>query len=322
MNITLGIVASLVAGGVGYAMKRGGLCTYAAVKQIVGQGRFDRLAAFVGASAWATLLLCLLAATWLAAHVTGMHLNWPFAVAGGVLLGFGAWLNRGCVFGTFVQLVGGNLDYLATLVGMAVASVLVRSLAGGGLPTLDGTSPLLSSRTATGAALVGAGLLLGLLLRRRRDGRRLGAVSGQGRVIMLVLGVGGGWLFATLPGWDFAAVINRLAYRQAGLVASGPHAAAVGTTLAMVAGGVLAALLSGSFVWRLPRVAGLLRCLGGGALMGAGALLAPGGNDTLLLAGIPALAFHAALAWGVMVASMLLLLRALPNDGGYRMPAT
>ena len=46
----------------------------------------------------------------------------------------------------------------------------------------------------------------------------------------------------------------------------------------------------------------------GGILMGLGALLIPGGNDTLLMIGLPMGAWQAALAYVLLVASLAALI--------------
>ena len=42
---------------VGFAMKRGGLCTYAAVTQMVNDRRMERMMVFLGVAAWATVII-------------------------------------------------------------------------------------------------------------------------------------------------------------------------------------------------------------------------------------------------------------------------
>jgi toxin CptA len=52
-------------------------------------------------------------------------------------------------------------------------------------------------------------------------------------------------------------------------------------------------------------------------MMGAAAVIIPGGNDGLLLSGMPALAPHAWVGFLSMLISMLLLLALMPNDKGF-----
>ena len=64
--------------------------------------------------------------------------------------------------------------------------------------------------------------------------------------------------------------------------------------------------------WRSTRVTGaqLLRCLAGGVLMGWGSLLIPGGNDGLILIGMPLLWPYAWVAFLAMCASIVAALLA------------
>lgn len=60
------------------------------------------------------------------------------------------------------------------------------------------------------------------------------------------------------------------------------------------------------FKW--PTVNAILRRTLGGVLMGLGALLIPGGNDTLLMIGFPMGAWQAALAYAIFVATLAALI--------------
>ena len=119
------LVVIIISFLVGFAMKRGGLCTYAAVVQIVHEKRLERLMLFLGATAWATLIV--LPLYWLMPNKFSLsltHHHTQIALLGGAILGMGAFLNKGCFFGTFVQLVSGNLNYLATLLGLSAGVII------------------------------------------------------------------------------------------------------------------------------------------------------------------------------------------------------
>ena len=290
----------LLAFGVGFAMKYGGLCTYAAARQWVRHQRFELLHAFLAAAAFSALLLLPMA--WLqpgGLRLAMTHDQWLTALSAGLVLGAGAWLNRGCVFGTFVQLTGGNLNYLATLIGLAAGASGARLLLMDWAAPARDPAPVLASLPLLGLALLLALLLvLPLLWSGRR--RRL--------PVALMLGAGGGWLFATVGGWDFAAVVRRTLYHGLGLEASGPSRLAVYCTLAMVAGGLLAAFFNSRFSLQTLRWKTLASCFGGGGLMGAASVLLPGGNDSLVLAGLPVLAPHALIGYAAMLVALVLLL--------------
>ncbi len=306
----------LTAFAVGYAMKYGGLCTYAAALQIVRERRVERLLAFLGAAAFTALVVVPLAWIWPRdLRISTTHEYWLLALTGGLMLGIGAWLNRGCVFGTFVQLTGGDMTYIATLIGMVAGAVGVRAT----LPHLTPAANLPPPAAQPGGWFIMAGLVafitvLALAVDLRGGKRR----PLRFLFIAMVLGIGGGGLFAAVSGWDFAAVLIRAGYNSWGLVPSGPTMTAVLTTLAMVAGGITAATGNNRFHWRLPRPRPALASLAGGALMGAASPLIPGGNDGLLLSGIPALAPHAWVGFLAMLTTMLAMLVIMPNDRGFK----
>ena len=303
-------------------MKYGGLCTYAAVLQIVREHRFNRLLAFLGAAACTALLVVPLAWFWTdSLHLTNTHQQCSSAIAGGTVLGLGAYLNRGCVFGTFVQLTGGNLRYLATLIGMPLGSIAAK------LWLLD-YSPLTDDASLAAVPGKNAWLWLGfatlvLLLSISRlnpiaaSTPRLRLRSIPEVLVMLTLGVGGGWLYAAVYGWDFASVINNTVYQAFDFQPSGPTLIAIFCTLSMVAGGISAAVSQNRFAIQYPQFLPSLHSLVGGSLMGAAAVVLPGGNDGLLLSGIPVFAPHALLGFTFMILSMLVLLKSVPNYQGF-----
>ena len=316
------VVAIVTAFLVGFAMKYGGLCTYAAALQIVRERRAERLMTFLAAAAWTTLTVIPLAWFWPGELQLSMtHDQWGMILIGGWLLGLGAWLNRGCVFGTFVQLTGGNLTYGATLAGLVAGAVGARHWLADVIPvradpalaTVPGLLAGIWMLAAAAVLVTGSMEFSGHSV--NRGGRRLRPVSAI--LIALTLGVGGGGLFAAVKGWDFAAVLVRSAYHALEIEATGPTTLAVYCTFAMVAGGVIAAVSQKHFSWQTPKLFRSLASFAGGVFMGLAAVLLPGGNDGLLLSGLPAFAPHALVGYGLMLASMLLLLVLMPNHRNF-----
>ncbi len=305
----------------GFAMKSGGLCTYAAALQMVREHRFERLMAFLSAAAWAALFVVPMVWAWPEGFQLGKaHQQWGSVIAGGLLLGLGAYCNRGCVFGTFVQLTGGNMTYLATLIGMVVGAVVAKAALSDIAPVPVQLPVMAAPGMPATAWLLFAALLVlwhGVRFAAQADAGRHWRSMVSAIMTALTLGVGGGALFATVNGWDFTAVMLRSAYVMSDLTTAGPTGLAVLSTLAMVAGGVSAAVSQQRFDWRAPELIPAVGSLAGGVLMGAAAVILPGGNDGLLLSGIPALAPHALGGFGMMLLSMLLLLSLAPNDKGF-----
>lgn len=300
--------AVAMAFAVGFVMKRAGLCTYAAAEEIIQRGDPGRLMVFVGATAWAALVVVPL--TWLFPGLFALsdsHSLWLSALLGGLVLGLGAHLNQGCVFGTFIQLVGGNLTYLGTLAGMSMGVILVDRLPGVVVPTLDRASALAEPGVVAAGWLIPLGLFALAMLARPALIGRLQARCTAPVAMVLMVGVGGGLLFAAVTGWDYAEVVT--ATTRAALDASlpGPTRLATACTLAQIVGGITAALSDGSFRLQWPCPRPLIGSVLGGALMGGAAVLVPGGNDGMLLIGIPSLAPHSIISFSFMVIAMLAL---------------
>ena len=72
--------------------------------------------------------------------------------------------------------------------------------------------------------------------------------------------------------------------------------------LALVFGAGAGALSAGRFKWRAPGLHAAASCFFGGVLMGAGGALIPGGNDALVLLGMPLLQLSAFAAYAAMTA--------------------
>jgi uncharacterized membrane protein YedE/YeeE len=307
---------------VGFAMKRGGLCTYAAVLQIIRQRRAERLLVFLGAAAWATLTIVPLSWYWpQVASLARVHDQLALALVGGMVIGIGAWLNKGCVFGTFVQLVGGNLTYLATLLGMSAGVAVAHHFLLARMPTASEVSIVSQPGFVAAGWIMVAGLFVVSLASRAKQWCLGSSLPGsqhhrsRATMIMLTLGIGGGFLFATVSGWSYAAVIGKTIVKVLDPTTGGPGHLAVLCALAMVLGGILAAVTAGSFAIRAPRLRPFLYSLVGGVLMSSAAMAVPGGNDGMLLQGIPSLAPHALVAYLAMVVTMLLLV-SLSRDKG------
>lgn len=303
---------------VGFAMKRGGLCTYVAAVQIVQQQRAERLFAFLGAAAWATIIVVPLS-WWLPdiVHLSRLHNQLLITVIGGMVLGLGAFLNRGCFFGTFVQLVGGNSTYLATLLGLSTSVIIISNAVNNGLDDITPDVDILSVvATPTAVAfywlfVMGVFALIMMLqintadINRKQKDKKRYFKSWKMILIMITLGIGGGLLFTTVSGWDYASVLSNATLKLLNPDALGPSKMAIFSTIAMVVGGVYAAVSDGSFVVKPPKLIPFLNCFIGGVIMGLATVLIPGGNDGLLLKGIPSFAPHAFIGFFLMVLTMV-----------------
>ena len=139
MNIVLTSVAFLVsalcAGIMGFAIQRGATCTVAAVDEFVNKRRVQRLVSMGEASLWVLSGLLIADALGLLGFMPAGYAIGAANVAGGVLLGVGAYVNRACVFGAIARLGSGEWAYIATPIGFYVGCVsLPLSVHGAGAP--------------------------------------------------------------------------------------------------------------------------------------------------------------------------------------------
>jgi toxin CptA len=128
-----------------------------------------------------------------------------------------------------------------------------------------------------------------------------------------VIGVTFLFMFLLVGAWAYTDVLAELARGMAGsLVARGV------LLLALLVGAMLGGYAAGR--WRSTPVsfAQLAKCLAGGLLMGWGSLLIPGGNDGLILVGMPLLwpyAWVAFLAMCIVIGGALLMEKASAGRG-------
>ncbi|GAA4344347.1 YeeE/YedE thiosulfate transporter family protein [Variovorax defluvii] len=306
------VLALLCAGVMGFAIQRGGTCTVAAVEEIVDQRSARRLLALAEASLWVTGgLLLARALDMLPAMPEGFALD-RWTLAGGALLGLGAWVNRACVFGTVARLGSGEWSFALTPLGFYLGCLSVRPLFGTAPHhPLAGGSPVLASPAwAVLPFLVFAAWRLLAPLRRARTRRALAECLWSPHAATTVIGISFVLMLLVAGAWAYTEVLAELARGMA---------AGIGARTALLAALLLGAIWGGRGVRRLRggtiAPAQGLRRLAGGWLMGWGSLLIPGGNDGLILVGMPLLWPYAWAAFGLMCLSIgaaLLTSRHLP----------
>ncbi len=111
------------------------------------------------------------------------------------------------------------------------------------------------------------------------------------------------------PGWTYADAVRNAVGRDGAriMLSFGALIAAAATLLGALTSGILAR----SFVLQRPSVATTLRSVIGGIIMAFGGTLIPGGNDTLLLASVPAATASGIAAYLIMSLTVPLLLIGL-----------
>ena len=298
------LIALTAVGVMGFANQRGSTCIVGAMEEVVLKGTFRRLIALLEASLWAAAGVVVLNAAGLLASVPVNHAVGAGTILGGVLFGIGAFVNRACIFSTVARLGSGELSYLATPLGFYLGSLATVRLPG---PTqLDGISPLVAA-SAWLAVLVIPLVLVRLYTHfryMRQIGRGLLKHIWSPEFATTIIGITFVVTMAVQQSWTYSEVLTDLAHgATSGLFAK------MFLGLALLLGATAGGVMAGRFRIVKPDLASTARHLIGGTLMGAGALLIPGGNTVLALVGLPLLWPYAWLAFTSMCVTIYIALR-------------
>ena len=290
------LAAAISVGLMGYAIQRGATCTVAAMDELVTKRTGWRLISLLEASLWvAGGLLVAQALHLLGTMPAGYPVN-AWTIVGGALLGLGAFVNGACVFGAIARFGSGEWVYAATPLGFYVGCLSVGTVFAPLAPhRLAHDSPVLRASSWLAPAFVA---FVSWRVARSFVGARL--PDWRARVwaphaATIVIGVTFLAALLLVGAWAYTDVLAELARGMAGSVLARGL-----LLLALLLGAALGGWTAGRFQHRPIRAAPLARCFGGGVLMGWGSLLIPGGNDGLILVGMPLLWPYAWVAFGTM----------------------
>lgn len=300
----LALAAGACALWMGAAIQRGATCTVAAVSELIDQRRSTRLRSLLEASLWVAAGLLLLRALPLPAPMLPV----PYAlngwtVLGAALLGLGAFVNQACVFGAIARLGNGEWVYFATPLGFYIGCLSAGDLFAAARPqAMPPDSPLWAAAPALGLLFV-AHLLWRAIEAWRQRHRPSGswwtphvATVSIGLAFLTLLLLEGAWAYT-----------DALADLARGMVMN--HGVRLALFACLLAGAVFGGWRAGLWRARPLRASGLLRSFAGGLLMGWGSLLIPGGNDGLILLGLPLLWPYAWVAFATMCGVIALALQ-------------
>jgi len=303
-------VAVLCAATMGFAIQRGATCTVAAVDEVVSEGGFSRLAALLEAALWVAGGLLVAQALHVLPKMPAGYAVGGWTVLGGALLGFGAFVNRACVFGAIARFGSGEWAYIVTPLGFYVGCVSVGAVFGAPAPrALPYGSPVLQA--SAGVAVLFAALALWRvgrpLVAGARDGRlkaTLAARAWSPHAATTVIGVTFVVLLLLVGSWAYTDVLVELARGMAGSLLARSV-----LLLALLGGAAFGGWTAGHFHATPIAATQVARCFAGGVLMGWGSLLIPGGNDGLILVGMPLLWPYAWLAFATMCVTIAVAMR-------------
>lgn len=289
----LGIVLiALLSFALGFSLNRGSICTVIATADLVARKRPARSIALLEAAVWAGLVYAVLS---MSPFMPEGWLPLGYLVVGTVLFAVGSYVNGACVFGSVGLFGNGEIEFALVFVGIFIVKYIEP------LTDLLPAQPPLSMPLQGGALpLVGilAALLLGrfFLTRPEEKGFRIVGVT------MAAAGITFALLVTLTPLFSITASIET--------IVSVPVAGAV-MIIGMSLGSLTSAVLRETrFKIKWPTWQGVIKHLAGGMLMGLGAVLIPGGNDTLLLVGLPGAAWQAFVSYALLVAVLAALIAA------------
>jgi hypothetical protein len=272
----------------GFAMNRGSICTVIATKELVSEKRPARFIALIECAVWAALVYALLDTAPM------MNKGWSplgYLVPAAILLGIGNYVNGACVFGSVGHIGNGEIEFAFTFLGI-YAVLYIESLfdlPSGQLPI---SAPSFEAALVALALPAIVALRFGVSRKSESNFRRL-------TLVMAAIGITSTVLAVLAPGFSITASV--------GPIASLPVAGAM-ISVCMFGGSLVSARLrKHGFMLKWPTMKAMAKRLLAGTLMGLGAVLIPGGNDTLLLIGLPAGAWQAALAYVLFVATLAAL---------------
>lgn len=302
-------LALICAGLMGYAVQRGATCMVVAMDEVVRERRATRFVALIEAAAIVATGIVLARLSGLLDMLPKVYAVSGWTIAGGVVMGMGAFIAGSCVFGAIAKLGSGNWSYALVPVGFFAGTLVARMLGMETAPVrLANHSPLVG-----GAELVAAPLLALAAWRLWQSGRAL--LGGQFRAYVWSPHVATGvigltfvvLLFAVGP-WAYTELLAELARRMA-------HDVPLRLALfaALLGGAILGGWTAGWLGAVRPTAGAMARCLAGGALMGLGGALVPGTNDSLLLLGVPLIAPYALVALASMAGTIALALAVQPH---------
>lgn len=293
------LLGLLAAGVMGFAIQRGATCTVAAVDEVVQRRSAKRLVAMLEAALWVSAGLFVAQRLQLLATLPSGYELTPWTLAGAALLGLGAYVNRACVFGAIARLGSGEWAYAATPLGYFLGCLSAQWLFDAP-PAIGKGSDSFMLVAASGAIWLLVPLMFlrfyHLFWRTKTSsvrGLNDAVWSPHGATIII-----GFSFLATLllvGTWAYTDVLAELARGM-----SNNLPARLGLAMALLGGAIWGGYTAGRLKHTPIRVANVVRCLGGGVLMAWGSLLIPGGNDGLILIGMPLLWVYAWAAFMTM----------------------
>ena len=275
MNLLLILSAAVL---MGYAAQRSGICLVNATRRTL-KGDPRLLVAILLSGVWVWLYSIL-------AYVNDWTLPFeryefhPIFLIGGFMFGVGASINQGCSISTMNQLAKGQLGKMLTIMGWFLGwSIWTQMIAQGLVRTEYQKVAALSLHNTVMVSITVLFFTLIFVIKFRP---RINLMIG-----VLCIGLLASVLFYLQPNWPPSNLLNDLGnavlYEQ-----PNPSLLRMGILAALLIGMWMSVAINHNAQIRWPKWYSGIRFLTAGTMMGIGAAMALGGNDTQILFGIPA----------------------------------
>jgi len=325
MNISILILvaAAFLAATMGYAVQRGATCTVAAVEEIIKKRSAYRLLALVETSVWVLTIFLIVKFIWGIDSIPSNYAVTSFTILGAALLGIGAAVNNACVFGTIARFGSGDLAYTATPLGFFVGCFIYKIIPENeqALKLSDGSFILAAPFWVILIFLVWImwRLIFKSFWHRLKSRNSVHQAKKFTHIpwyhtvasriwaphaATLVIGVTFIGMLLLVGAWTYTDALSEAARGM-----TNNTYVRILLVIALLTGAVLGGWTAGRFQYVRIDLRGLTRCAVGGALMGAGSVMIPGGNDGLILIGMPLLYPYAWVAFTGMCLSIALFLK-------------
>ena len=289
----------------GFAIQRGSICAVIAIEEILVHRRATRFLGFVTCALW------VVAVVWVAQTAGGTPMMPDgyrvsgLVVLGAVIYGGGAVINMSCAMGTLARLGSGDVAYAAMFPGFVAGAAAAARVPGSHPVAMTGPVSGVPEVLWVGLASTSIAVVIWQIVRTARtDGARvLAAPVWPPLVAMAVIGLCAGLMIALAAPWSHTLLLDQVG---GGMVSFPLQQSAL--LAAMLAGAIVSARTAGRLAWKRPTLRQVLRSLVGGAAMGFGSGLVPGGNDAFVLYGLPFLWPYAAVAYVSMNVAIIMML--------------
>ena len=302
----------------GFATRRASLCLVRATIEII--DRKPAKTMFFVMQAMVVALSITIPAMLLFPELISLAPSYSISVylfLGAFLYGVGAFLNGACALGTLNQLMNGKVEYAASIVGVAVGFfcfLIIQDFI-----ILENTHHLMMVNYKFLFLLPLMLFVWGVTIIQTRkflkenEDTKLKKIKkyitssvARNYIGVSIFGFCSGTLYLILGNsWDYTNFIRTteiILFEKGGTVVN--IVPILITTSALIVGMGVASLLSKDFQLTRINFKGFITKLVAGSLMGFSAGLIPGGNDTLILHGIPGLAIHAPIALVTIMAAI------------------